>query len=418
MRHKTLTRLPKIRAQYFVPVGRECRPAYWLQYMGLRDGALPFDWMIISGFDLIVRTLKQGCRFWFNTYKEWPSNEDIHRIVADETINLRSLHHFPKDESIAEYLPKFYDVFDRRVERLRKIFTTSRKVCLVCDQNEDVKTFMDFADQLHEMYPKLKIVTVQIAHNTNKNTIEFYKYNKWFSLYVVYGKDENELGITKAENPKYHWVGSKNLWCGAVGQFREINYKFGFIPIEQNPSDRFCAVIADFLSKWRIDIKNFGGESNAIKVLSLPGRARANFAGFLRDENGSGVVISGKNGKNLIQIKSINSGVLKIFLRGIYKLCEERVLPLYTDYESVKINGREILNETKAIYHNRPFKYEVNVADNDIVTIEINSKSHKYRPKELSELIEKLLPDIDDILTPKQKRRICRMLQGDFVVQK
>ena len=105
---------------------------------------------------------------------------------------------------------------------------------------------------------------------------------------------------------------------------------------------------ADFLSKWRIDIKNFGGESNAIKVLSLPGRARADFAGFLRDENGSRVVISGKNGKNLIQIKSINGGVLKIFLRGIYKLCEERVLPLYTDYESVKINGCEILNETKA----------------------------------------------------------------------
>ena len=98
VRHKTLTRLPKIRAQYFVPVGRECRPAYWLLYMGLRDGALSFDWMIISGFDLIVRTLKQGCRFWFNTYKEWPSNEDIHRIVVDETINLRSLHHFPKDE--------------------------------------------------------------------------------------------------------------------------------------------------------------------------------------------------------------------------------------------------------------------------------------------------------------------------------
>ena len=83
--------LPKITADYFIPLGPACRPAYWLQRTGLRQCSLPFDWLGLYDLNLIVRTLHEGVRFWFETYTE-TEPEPKTRVVVNETINLRSMN--------------------------------------------------------------------------------------------------------------------------------------------------------------------------------------------------------------------------------------------------------------------------------------------------------------------------------------
>lgn len=58
--------LPQIKADYYIPVGEACRPAYWLQKYGLRRCALPFDWMMNYDLKTVCHTVKNGVGGWFS----------------------------------------------------------------------------------------------------------------------------------------------------------------------------------------------------------------------------------------------------------------------------------------------------------------------------------------------------------------
>lgn len=362
--------LPKITADYFIPLGPACRPAYWLQRTGLRQCSLPFDWLGLYDLNLIVRTLHEGVRFWFETYTE-TEPEPKTRVVVNETINLRSRHAFPKNQTVDEYLPTFYDVFERRNNRFRHILETSKHVCFICNRGDTVDNFSNFADQLHEMYPHLKMTFINVIHNDTVRAVAEYKNNDYCTIYTVTAYDIHPKGGYGTDNPLF-WHGNLELWSEILSN---------------------CKLSHDFQSKlspieFRCDIKNYGGPDNNVNVTKSSITPKT--PKWLQNDNGGGIVFSGKVKSVNAQIIAVGDGTLKFIFRGPDMRVDGKRVQLWIDYSSIKIDGAEVLSAPISTWHNKPFIYEMPVTNGQVITLEFTQTPHKYSDEELNALLNTL----------------------------
>lgn len=177
--------------------------------------------------------------------------------------------------------------------------------------------------------------------------------------------------------------------------------------------DNIDTKILDDISKelmcFRVDIKNKGNESNAIYVISAEG-CKITTPKWFKNEHGTGTVIEGLGNKQLIKVKAIHDGTLMLSFKGKDKRFEDKRFPLWTDYESIKIDGKEILSTPIATWHDKPYKYNIFIKDEQEVTIEFELKKHLYFLEELTDLLQKLFHDnkvirnnIKDITSQIQK---------------
>jgi hypothetical protein len=145
----------------------------------------------------------------------------------------------------------------------------------------------------------------------------------------------------------------------------------------------------------RIDIKNLGTEENVIVVAKISdSNAKIQKPAWFKNETGQGTVIQSTKGNMTLEIKCIGDGVLKVWLRGLD--CRDRNkkrFPVWIDYKSIKIDGREILSAPVATWHDKPYHYEMPVKDGQTVSVEIEQQYHQYTEDELKDLILKLNPN-------------------------
>lgn len=355
--------LPQITADYFIPLGPACRPAYWLRHTGLRQCSLPFDWLEWYDLDFIIRTLREGVRFWFKTHTE-TNTEPQTRTVIDKTINLRSKHAFPKTQTVDEYLPTFYDIFERRNNCFRHILETSKHVCFICNRNDTVDNFSEFADKLHEMYPHLKMTFLNVIHSDTVRAVAEHKKNDYCTVYTVTGYDIRPNDSVRA------WLGSPDLWLDILSKCQLTNnHNAEVYPI-----------------KMRCDIKNVGSSKNDIRVIESSQRAYS--PDWLCDENGGGVVFSGKIKSVNAKITTIGDGILRIAFLGPDMRVDGKRVQLWIDYSSIKIDGAEILSAPISTWHDKTFIYEMPVTDGQVITLEFTQTPHKYTDDELNNLLE------------------------------
>ena len=187
-------------------------------------------------------------------------------------------------------------------------------------------------------------------------------------------------------------------------------YAYVFLPITFFKSKvlkhRLCQHILTRMSVLRIDIKNVGTEENAVAIeaensaVSKPGW----FSG--------GQVLTSSTEKGKIKISIITSGKLMLVFRGPDVRFEGKRFPLWNDYKSIKIDGKEILSSPVAVWHDKPWSYEMSVKDGQEVWIEYEQQPHSYSRKELKNTILKLNPTSEvihkniDALTEKIEKMI------------
>ena len=94
--------------------------------------------------------------------------------------------------------------------------------------------------------------------------------------------------------------------------------------------------------------------------------------------------------KNIIKIKAINDGTLRIDFRGEDKKYNGERIPVWIDYKSIKIDGKEILSTPVETWHDKPFKYEMPVKDGQKITVEYEQQYHEYTDNEIKDVIMKL----------------------------
>lgn len=145
----------------------------------------------------------------------------------------------------------------------------------------------------------------------------------------------------------------------------------------------------------RIDFKNAGNYTNSIEVIDSSDNLNITFPKWFKNHQGTGMVITSENNQLDLRLKCIKNGLLYIYLRGLdVKDKNKNRFPVYIDYSSLIINGKEYIEENKLIWHDEPFLVTKNVKNNELITIHAEWKpfnsSSLYENKKLSELEEEI----------------------------
>ena len=167
----------------------------------------------------------------------------------------------------------------------------------------------------------------------------------------------------------------------------------------------YCKLIQEKITLFRIDVKNFGNSSNSVEIYSKD--AHVMTPAWFTNAEGKGYVLEGENTKIHIKIKAIQGGKLSLSFKGQNKLFENNRIPLWIDYTSIKINGKEILSAPVEVWHDKPFRYEMPVKDGQTILVEIVQQPHKYSREELKDTIFKLFPNNEYI-----KKNISSLLKS------
>ncbi len=151
------------------------------------------------------------------------------------------------------------------------------------------------------------------------------------------------------------------------------------------------------LSSFRVDAKNFGTADNALVVIAP--KTKVSTPAWFANAQGKGSMIEGSELKQSISLKAIKSGKLQLTFKGPDRRANNVRYPLWIDYKSIKIDGKEILSSPVATWHDKPFKYEMPVKDGQVVKIAFKQQPHQYAKSELKDVILKLNPNNNYIKT-------------------
>lgn len=207
---------PKIEADCFISLGKNCRPARWLEVHGLRYCSLPFDWLMHYSLQIVLNCIKNKS-FPFQKCVENSSKNDENKYIYDVKNKIVSVHDFPLDKTIKEYMPVFKKTFKRQSIRLRRILSTYNNICFVCSRDDDISMFLAFTTEIVHMYPRMEITVVNIRNSPDEH-VYVYHPNDFIMIYDIHANDIHEKGNKKENNPDY-WLGNVNLWNKICSHF-------------------------------------------------------------------------------------------------------------------------------------------------------------------------------------------------------
>lgn len=131
----------------------------------------------------------------------------------------------------------------------------------------------------------------------------------------------------------------------------------------------------DLLKKFcmaRIDIKNFGDSTNDVIILNKELNSNTRKPSWFQNSEGKGTVIESCEGELTFNIKCWGDGKFRIWLRGMDVRDKNNVrFPIYIDYVVLEINGDSIIKDHKLTWHDKPFMFEKDVNDGEILSIHI-----------------------------------------------
>lgn len=155
---------------------------------------------------------------------------------------------------------------------------------------------------------------------------------------------------------------------------------------------------AEFLRKYvesRIDIKNFGNETNDICILeSNDSNLNIVHPSWFNDEEGIGTIVNSVKGDLDLSFKCINDGKLSILFKAIdYRDKNENRIPIYIDYTEIIINDEVIVDGSHVSWHDNPLIFEKEVKNEDIINIKVkwepvNHKSNIFLPTDYDKMID------------------------------
>lgn len=145
--------------------------------------------------------------------------------------------------------------------------------------------------------------------------------------------------------------------------------------IIENLSDKYennLGVFTKYITA-RIDLKNFGLDTNDLKIIENSDiSAKILKPKWFKNNLGIGTQIESKKGLIHLKIKCINDGKFRITLRSIdFRDRSEYRIPIFINYEHLKVNDEIIFDEPTSICHDKPFNFEKEVKNGEIVDITV-----------------------------------------------
>ena len=120
----------------------------------------------------------------------------------------------------------------------------------------------------------------------------------------------------------------------------------------------------------RIDLRNLGADENDLELIDATDEfLRVNEMSWLKT-GGHGRTLESSTGEVTVRVHIMGAGTLEVALRGRSVMGEdgERV-PYWIDFTSLEVDGEQLLDGHRLVWHDRPCKLTRGVADGDVVTI-------------------------------------------------
>jgi hypothetical protein len=141
----------------------------------------------------------------------------------------------------------------------------------------------------------------------------------------------------------------------------------------------------------KIDMKNQGNEKNGVEIINMSDKYASVFADSFKNDKGSGAIIESYKGQMDFDIKCINSGKLKIWLRGKgIRNQNKNIFPTYVDFNSFKINDKDYITDSKVVSSEKPYSINWDVEDGEIVHVKTEWKPFNAKSIYENKLQEKL----------------------------
>ena len=152
-----------------IPVGPHCRPAIHLRASGLRKVSYPLDWMMDFSLNEVVDLFKLDFSGFFENASEdenKTSNFEQEQDMQEKSTQqkerkakfvyaksgMTSIHHFPLEFSLNEYLPTFQAIMTRRYKRLKQTIRHSKYIAFICARPCSVDELAHFGRQMSELF--------------------------------------------------------------------------------------------------------------------------------------------------------------------------------------------------------------------------------------------------------------------------
>lgn len=151
----------------------------------------------------------------------------------------------------------------------------------------------------------------------------------------------------------------------------------------------------------RICVKNRGVDGNNLIMEKISDADCMVTTPSWFNEAGLGYCIKSIAGKINITFKCVQEGILKIYLQSeYYKGRDEKKIPVWLDYDYFAVNGKAIVSETIATWHDKPFYFEQAVKDGESVTLDISWRPHAWNPTVMKDTVYNLQQVYYDRMLP------------------
>ena len=245
-------------------------------------------------------------------------------------------------------------------------------------------TAKDIFDFLKNALESINLQNI-ICKQLNKDVIKFALKNAVTQDYIplreVYPLISTAITLNTLENKDLDNINHYN-WLNK--QVSEVDHT----TIGQKELEEKITAISSDLTSYRLNIKNVGIKSNSVEIFVSD--AKIEEPQWFSSENGKGKIVQGNQMTNTIKVKAVNDGVLQLYFMGQYRTYKGQHIPVWIDYKSIKIDGKEILFHPVATWHNQPFKYEMNIKNGQEISIEFEQQYHQYSNDELKDILLKL----------------------------
>ncbi len=172
--HQMLDSHDIIKANIFISVGEAFKPALHLREYGLRKLSSPLDWMMNYSLDEAYRCFSvEFSDFFAECYDSGEGNGKERNVVSKSNVGMISIHAFPKNVALEEFLPTFRAQSKRRFLRMKDKILDSQSVALVISRQISVKKISNFGCKMQMLFTnwggesRQKLIIINIHHNDN-----------------------------------------------------------------------------------------------------------------------------------------------------------------------------------------------------------------------------------------------------------
>ena len=228
---------------------------------------------------------------------------------------------------------------------------------------------------------------------------------KWYGVDRLSTRKRLQMNLPK---PKGAWAGA--LWefsmfwrCFAVDAPRAIWLRVSgemdnhmSRDCKKNLVSREDVCVDDsllLLQKWGVSaaFRKYSGDRARISGKS---EFRLTYPGWLKKDGAQGVMVEGSGMEGTIFLFCSGEGDIDINLMGIrVRGGMSGDIPVHADFESVKINDREMLTSPVQTSHKKQYRIPLHVTNGEVLRISLRLKPHRYDRAEL----RRILLDATDI---------------------